>query len=93
VRAFVVYTACRAAIFVVLTGLLWFVGLDGLVLVLAALVLSLPVSYLLLARQRAELSRQIERRMDQRRSRRESFRSRLRGEDPVSGESQSDPEA
>lgn len=80
-RPFLVYTAGRIAIFVVLVGLLWFVGLTGVLLYLAALVLSVPVSFLALARQRAALARHLERRMAERRSSRERFRSRLRGED------------
>ncbi|HEY9392037.1 MAG TPA: DUF4229 domain-containing protein [Mycobacteriales bacterium] len=90
--AFLIYTGYRLAIFVVLTGLLWLLGLNGLLLVLAALVLSLPASYLLLGRQRAELSRQIELRMEQRQARREAFRARLRGEEPAGEPEPDDPE-
>lgn len=84
-RPFLVYTACRVGIFAALTGLLWLLGLDGLVLLLAAVVLSLPVSFLLLSRQRAALGRDVERRISARRSNREQLRSRLRGDGPPAG--------
>lgn len=79
-RPFLVYTAGRIGIFAVITGLLWFVGLNGLVLFLAALALSLPVSFVVLSRQRQALGNQIDRRMVERRSRRDALRSRLRGD-------------
>lgn len=84
-KPILVYTAGRLVVFGVLVLLLWSLGLGGFVLLLVALGLSLPLSYLFLSRQRAALSDEIERRLAERRARRESFRARLRGEDVTEG--------
>lgn len=80
-RAFAVYTAARVLVFAGVAALLFVVGLRGFPLVLAALLVSLPVSYVLLARPRADFAADVERRLAERRSRREDLRSRLRGDD------------
>ena len=80
-KAFAVYTAGRVLVFAGLTAVLYLLGLRGFLVVLAALLLSLPVSYLVLARQRAALSAEVERRVAGRRVRREDLRSKLRGDD------------
>jgi len=79
-----VYTAGRLLVFLGAAAILYVVGLQGFVLVLAALLLSLPLSFLLLARPRAALGAEVERRMAQRRARREDLRTRLRGDDEPS---------
>jgi len=81
VRAFAVYTAGRLLVFVAVAATLLLLGLRGFPLVLAALLLSLPLSYLLLSRARAALVADVERRMAERRARREDLRSRLRGDE------------
>jgi hypothetical protein len=81
VRAFAVYTAGRVLVFAGVAALLFVVGLRGFVLVLAALLVSLPVSYLLLARVRADFAADVERRLTERRARRADLRSQLRGDD------------
>jgi hypothetical protein len=81
VKAFAVYTAGRVLVFVGVAVLLLAVGLRGFVLVMAALLVSLPVSYVLLARARGAFAADVERRVSERRTRREDLRSRLRGDD------------
>ena len=76
-RPITVYTAGRLAIFVVLAAALWLLGLRGFILFGLALLLSMPVSYLLLGRQLAAVTRWIE----ERRAQRADLRARLRGEE------------
>lgn len=76
-----IYTAGRILVFAVLAGLLWLVGLRGFLLVFAALLLSIPVSYFFLARQRNALAADVERKVTGRQSRRQDLRSQLRGDD------------
>jgi membrane-anchored protein YejM (alkaline phosphatase superfamily) len=71
------YTAGRLAIFVVLAAALWLLGLRGLIPFALALLLSMPLSYLLLGRQLAAVTQWIE----QRRAQRADLRARLRGEE------------
>ncbi|MFL6128797.1 MAG: DUF4229 domain-containing protein [Mycobacteriales bacterium] len=80
-KAFAVYTAGRVLVFAGVAALLFAAGLRGFVLVLAALLVSLPVSYVVLARPRADFATAVERRITERRARREDLRSRLRGDD------------
>ena len=80
-RAFAVYTAGRLLVFVAAAAVLLLLGLRGFPLALAALLLSLPLSYLLLAGPRAAFVADVERRVAGRRARREDLRSRLRGDD------------
>lgn len=75
------YTLARLMVTVAIAGLLWLLGLNGFPLLMVAILLSLPVSYLLLARQRAVLAGELEQQVNRRRTRREEFRARLRGED------------
>ena len=76
-RPIALYTAGRFAVFAVLVALLWLLGLNGFMLFGLALLLSMPVSYLVLGRQLDAVSRVIE----ERRARRAQLRSQLRGED------------
>lgn len=76
-----IYTAGRILVFAVLAGLLWLVGLRGFLLVFAALLLSIPVSYFFLARQRNALAADVERKVSNRQARRQDLRSQLRGDD------------
>jgi hypothetical protein len=84
-KPILVYTAGRVVVFGVLVLLLWSVGLGGFVLLLVALGLSMPLSYLFLYKQRAAMAEELERRMAGRRARREAFRARLRGDDGTEG--------
>jgi membrane protein implicated in regulation of membrane protease activity len=85
VKAFAVYTAGRLLVFVGCAALLYVVGLRGFPLVFVALLVSVPLSFVLLSGARAALAADVERRVAGRRARREDLRSRLRGDDgPVS---------
>lgn len=80
-RSAAVYTAGRVLVFAVLAGIAWLVGLRGFLLVVVALVLSIPASWYLLARQRNAMAADLERRVTERQSRRSELRSQLRGDD------------
>jgi hypothetical protein len=81
VKSAAIYTAGRIVVFAVLAGLLWLVGLRGFLLVFAALLVSIPVSYFFLARQRNALAADVERKVSDRQARRQDLRSQLRGDD------------
>jgi uncharacterized protein DUF4229 len=81
VKSAAIYTVGRIVVFAVLAGLLWLVGLRGFLVVFAALLLSIPVSYFFLARQRNALAADVERKVTDRQSRRQNLRSQLRGDD------------
>lgn len=74
-RPLIVYVLGRFAIFAVLLAALWLVGLGGLMGAALALVLSVPLSYLLLRRQRDDVTAALQRRSEAK----AGFRSRLRG--------------
>lgn len=71
------YGLARFAIFAAMAALLWLLGLDGLLGILLALVLTAPLSYLMLARQQTELTDWVQ----ARRERRARIRAELRGDD------------
>ncbi len=75
------YTLLRFAMFLALWGLLLLVGLGGYLAALIALVLSVPLSLVLLSRPRAAVTAQLEARMAARQRDREDLDSRLQGED------------
>ena len=66
-RAFLLYTGSRIAVFAVLLGLLYGVGVRGLVVIFISLVLSGVLSYFLLDRQRAAFAAAVEARVETRR--------------------------
>jgi hypothetical protein len=73
------YTILRFTLFVVIWGLLYLCGLGGFLSAIIALLLSLPLSYVLLARPRALLSATIEQRLQARAVRRSELDSELDG--------------
>lgn len=77
---FLVYTAGRLLVLFVVAALLYALGLRGFLLAGFALLVSLPVAYLLLRRQRVAFAEDIERRVAERQARRAELRSRLRGD-------------
>jgi hypothetical protein len=81
VRSFVAYSGARLLLFVAVGSVLYALGFRGFPLVAVALVLSLPLSYVLLSRQRAALGADIERRLAERRDRTDRLRAQLRGDD------------
>jgi C4-dicarboxylate-specific signal transduction histidine kinase len=77
----VAYTAGRVALFFVVAALLYLVGFRTFALVLLALVISMPLSYVVLRRQREAFADQVERRVERRRAEKEKLRAALRGDD------------
>jgi membrane protein implicated in regulation of membrane protease activity len=80
--ALVLYTLGRLAVFVVLVGLLWLVGLSGFLGLLLGLALSVPVSYLLLRPLRERVAEALAARSVARRTAKTDLRERLAGTDP-----------
>ncbi|MFD2090116.1 DUF4229 domain-containing protein [Blastococcus deserti] len=75
----VVYTVGRLAIAAALVLILWLAGLDFWSGLLFGLLLSMPVSYLLLRPSRERLSEGLAARSLARRAAKENFRARLSG--------------
>jgi hypothetical protein len=71
------YTVLRFGLFFALWGLLVLVGVHGFLAPLIALVLSVPLSLVLLARPRAAFTRQLEARVETRRAQRHELDSQL----------------
>jgi hypothetical protein len=80
VKAFLTYSVARLAVFAVVATVLYFVGLRSFLLVAVALLISLPLSYVVLRRQREALAAAVEHRVDGRRQRRSEIRDQLRGD-------------
>jgi C4-dicarboxylate-specific signal transduction histidine kinase len=77
----VTYTAGRVALFFAVAAVLYLVGFRTFALVLLALVISMPLSYVVLRRQREAFAEQVERRVERRRAEKEKLRAALRGDD------------
>ena len=75
----VIYTVGRFAIAAALVLVLWLVGLGSFPGLLFGLLLSMPVSYVLLRRSRERLSEALAARSLARRAAKEDLRSRLSG--------------
>jgi hypothetical protein len=71
------YTLLRFVMFAVLWGLLYLLGLGPLTAALFGLILSVPLSYVLLARPRARLAHNIELRVQARQQYREDLDAQL----------------
>jgi uncharacterized membrane protein len=65
-RSFLVYTASRVGVFAVLLGLLFGIGVRGVIVILIALVLSGVLSYFLLDRQRSAFAIALQERVERR---------------------------
>jgi positive regulator of sigma E activity len=76
-----VYTASRLGIFLVVTALLFAVGFRSFVLVLVALVISAPLSFILLKRQRMAFAERVEGRVSKRSEEKARLRATLAGDD------------
>jgi len=61
------YTLLRIALFLLLVGVLWLVGIRGLLAWMIAAVLSVPLSYVLLARPREAFAQTLEQGVSSRR--------------------------
>lgn len=75
------YTVLRFGLFFALWGLLALAGVGGLVGAAVALVLSVPLAWVLLARPRARFAAQIEQRVNARKQHRAEFDAELSGND------------
>ena len=75
----VIYTVGRLAIAVALVLVLWLAGLGSFPGLLFGLLLSMPVSYVLLRRSRERLTEALAARSLARRAAKEDLRTRLRG--------------
>lgn len=71
------YTALRFGLFLALWGILLLVGLEGYFAALVALVLSVPLSYVLLAKPRNNFTRQLEARVQTQKQRRQNLDKQL----------------
>jgi O-antigen ligase len=71
------YTSLRFALFFALWGILYLIGLKALLAAAIGLVLSVPLSFILLARPRARMAAQIEARMAAHRQARSALDNRL----------------
>jgi hypothetical protein len=76
------YTVGRLGIFALLTLILWWAGLDLWSGLLFGLLLSMPVSYLLLRPSRERLNEGLSARTIARRQAKEDLRARLSGSEP-----------
>jgi hypothetical protein len=80
-RAFWVYTLARFALFGVLWAILWLVGVPWLFAAMIAIVVSVPLSWFLLAKPRLAFAATIEARVSQRAHRSVDLAKRLEGDD------------
>jgi hypothetical protein len=84
---FWVYSLARVTLFLVLWGLLWLFGLGGLIGAAVALLLSIPLSFVLLARPRAAMTASMMERLNVRQERTAALDDELSGgEEPAGGE-------
>lgn len=77
---FWLYTLLRIALFGAVWGVLWLVNVRGMLALLFAVLLSVPLSFVLLARPRAALAASLEQRVSQRKVREDDLRHRLAGD-------------
>jgi len=75
------YTLLRFGLFFVLFGLLWLVGVKGFLGAIIALALSVPLSFVLLARPRQAFAAVLEQRVEARKQRQADLDAQLQGED------------
>jgi hypothetical protein len=74
-----VYSLLRFAVFFVLFGLLWVARVPGFLAAVIAVFLSVPLSFVLLARPRARLARNLEQRVEARKARGHNLDDKLSG--------------
>ena len=78
-----IYAVGRLAVLAAALGVLYLVGLRSFYLVLAALALSLPLSYFLLRSPRDAMAARFEQHLNQRREHNQQLREALAGDEPV----------
>lgn len=79
-KPLVLYTLGRLAAFGLPLLILWAVGVDGFLAVVIALLVSVPLSYFGLRRQRDDVTAALHQRVQRKTADRERLRSRLRGQ-------------
>ena len=75
------YTVLRFGLFLALWGLLWLARVPGLLAGLIAIVLSVPLSYVLLRKQREKVAMNLEQRLTARQARTHDIDAKLSGDD------------
>lgn len=75
------YTVLRFGMFFALWGILFLLGVHGFLAPLLALVLSVPLSFVLLAKPRAMFTRQLELRVERRKADRAALDARLEADE------------
>lgn len=75
------YTVLRFGLFFALFGLLWLVGVKGFLGAIIALVLSVPLSFVLLAKPRHRFAAVLEQRIEARKQRQHDLDAKLSGND------------
>jgi len=75
------YTLLRFGIFFVLWGLLWLARVPSLLAALIAIVLSVPLSFVLLRKQREKMAANLEQRVAARQAEQHQLDVRLSGDD------------
>jgi O-antigen ligase len=75
------YTGLRLALFLALWGILVLLGLSGLIAALLALLLSVPLAFVLLARPRQRVAQALEQRLAAQRARRDRLADELDPDD------------
>ena len=76
-----IYTAGRVLLFLAVAAVFYALGLRRFALVLAALLISVPISYVVLRPIRLKWSAEIDKSLNRRRESKQKLRSALRGED------------
>ncbi|MGX7677642.1 DUF4229 domain-containing protein [Jatrophihabitans sp. DSM 45814] len=76
------YSALRFGVFFVLFGILWLARVPVFLAAVIAVFLSIPLSFVLLARPRARLAQNIEQRVEARKARGHDLDEKLAGDDP-----------
>lgn len=77
-----VYSLLRFGMFFILWGVLWLVRVPGFLAAVISLVLSIPLSFVLLRKQRERMARNLELRVEARRAKQHELDERLAGEQP-----------
>jgi hypothetical protein len=90
-RTGLAYTSARILLFVVATGLLYWAGARGILLLALAVVVSALASYVLLSKQRDVMAGALQRKMSRVTDKTAEFRSRL--EEGASSEDEDAPAA
>jgi Protein of unknown function (DUF4229) len=75
------YTVLRIGLFLALFGLLWLVGVTGFLGAIIALALSVPLSFVLLAKPRQAFAAVLEHRVEARKLRQAELDAKLQGDD------------